>query len=142
TDGTINVTGTVGGLSASGQKAVTVTARDWSAMSVQSNHTTPGADGLPVQPTAFNGQLGLTSLSLGTRTDFGTYASVISDGGPNDGYVFMVQIPWETFTRARVNYPAMTQGSSWYNLQYANDVTVSGVAYCGQARVLSLVSLI
>jgi hypothetical protein len=41
-----------------------------------------------------------------------------------------------------VNYPAMSQGSDWYLLQYPKDKNVGGVKYCGQPRVLTMPALV
>lgn len=140
-DGRIDVTGTVAGHPAAGSTSVTVSARDWSSKAVRSNHTTPGADGLPIHPWA-DSMLGQSDLETRLRGDVGNYASVITDGGPNNGFTYMTDIPYETVTVARVNYPAMTQGSDWYLLQYPKDRKVGGVNYCGQPRVLTLPPLV
>ena len=141
-DGRIDVTGTVAGHAAMGSTSVTVTARDWGSKTVRDNLTTPGPDGLPIRPTAFEGQLGVTSLHLRVRQDLSNYAALIADGGPNNGFWYMTDIPFETFDTARVNYPPMTQGSDWYLIQYPKDRRVGGIAYCGQPRVLTLRPLV
>ena len=140
-NGRLVVTGTIDGQPATGTASVTVTPRDWSTKTVRSNHTTPGADGLPIHPIA-DSSLGQSSLDMEVRPDVGNYAVVIADGGPNNGFTYMTDIPFETFTIARVNYPAMTQGSDWYLLQYPKDKHVGGTTYCGQARVLTLPPLV
>jgi hypothetical protein len=140
-DGRVDVTGTVAGHPAAGSTSVTISARDWSTKTVRSNHTTPGADGLPIHPWA-DSLLGRSDLGTRLRGDVDNYASVITDGGPNSGFTYMTDIPYETFTVARVNYPAMTQGSDWYLLQYPKDRKVRGVGYCGQPRVLTLPPLV
>ncbi len=141
TDGRIDVTGTVAGHSARGTANVMVTSRDWSARTARSNHSTPGADGLPIHPQG-DSMLGQSDLDIRLRADVGNYAAVITDGGPNDRFTYMTDIPYETFTVARVNYPAMTQGSDWYLLQYPRDRKIGGTTYCGQSRVLTLSPLV
>ncbi len=141
TNGRLVVTGTIDGQPGTGTASVTVTPRDWSTKTVRSNHTTPGADGLPIHPIA-DSSLGQSSLDMEVRPDVGNYAVVIADGGPNNGFTYMTDIPFETFTIARVNYPAMAQGSDWYLLQYPKDKHVGGTTYCGQARVLTLPPLV
>jgi hypothetical protein len=141
-NGTIVVTGTVNGQAATGVANVTVTPRDWSTKAARKNRTTPGADGLPLRPTSFHGQLGSAELSMRVRLDVQNYVAVIQDGGPNNEFMYMTDIPYETVTVARVNYPAMTVGSDWYRIQYERDKTVRGIRYCGQPRVLTLVPLV
>lgn len=141
-DGRIAVTGTVAGHPAQRSTAVSVTPRDWSNKTVRSNHTTPGADGLPIRPTAMEGQLGLSDLEMRVREDLNNYAAFISDEGPNNRFWFMTDIPFETFTVARVNYPAMTEGSDWYRIQYPRDTRRGSISYCGQGRVLTLPPLV
>ena len=140
-NGEIVVSGVIGGQVATGTTRVTVTARDWSAKTVRSNHTTPGADALPIHPWA-DSVLGNSSLDTKVRTDIANYATVIADGGPNHALTYFTDIPFETFTIARVNYPAMAQWSDSYVLQYPKDKTVGGVKYCGQPRVLTMPALV
>jgi len=140
-DGRIDVTGVVAGQGKAGTANVTVTPRDWSGKAVRSTHATPGADVLPVRPDSFS-QLGRTSMWMLVRPDPQNYAVVITDGGPNDSFTYMTDIPFETFDTARVNYPAMAQGSDWYAIQYAQDTQVGGTTYCGQGRVLTLPPLV
>jgi hypothetical protein len=141
-NGQIVVTGTVGGQAATGTASVTVTPRDWSARTVRGNHSTPGAGILPIHPTGFKGQLGSSELSMGVRQDLGNYAATIMDGGPNHAFTYLTDIPFETFTVAYVNYPAMVQGSDWYLIQESRDRRIGGVDYCGQPRVLTLPALV
>jgi hypothetical protein len=141
-NGQIVVTGTVGGQAATGTASVTATARDWSAKTVRSTHTTPGADGLPIRPTALEAQLGLSTLSMGIRQDPENYLGFITDDGPNNRFAYTTDIPFETFTIARVNYPVMTQGSDWYLIQETRDMKIGGISYCGRDRVLTLPPLV
>ena len=141
-DGRIDVTGTVAGHPASGSASVTVTARDWSTKTVRTSLATPGPDGLPIRPDSFGGQLGNSSLHLELRTDVANYAVVIPDDGPNHAFTYMTDIPYETFDTARVNYPAMMQGSDWYRIQYPRDTKRGQITYCGQPRVLTLPPLV
>jgi hypothetical protein len=140
--GQVTATGTVNGTEASGKATVTIQPRDWSDKTTPGNHTTPGADGLPPRPTAFEGQLGLTSLSLEQRQDVANYLGLVSDGGPNEGFAYMTDIPFRTVTVSRVNYPAMQQGSDWYQIQETRDKKKGQVTYCGQPRVLTLPPLV
>jgi hypothetical protein len=140
--GAISVQGTVSGQSATGTANVTVLPRDWSAKTMVSNHTNPGADILPLRPTAFQDQLGLTDVSTVQRPDVGSLFVLVSDGGPNDGFAYMTEIPYIAVTVSRVNYPAMLQGSDWYKIQEIQDRKSGKTLYCGQPRVLTLVPLV
>jgi hypothetical protein len=97
---------------------------------------------LPLRPPFFEEQLGATTVSTEPRSDIAGLIVRVTDGGPNEGFAYLSEIPYKTVTVSAVNYPAMLQGSDWYRIQETQDKTKAGVKYCGQPRVLSLVPLI
>jgi hypothetical protein len=142
-DGVVEVTGTVDGQAASGSAAVSVTPRDWTNKAVPSEHSAPGQGPLDPHPTRMEGQLGKSELGLQRRQGVeNPHVELVGDGGPNDGFFYLTDVPFYTQTLAYVNYDALQSGSDFFNLQYAQDTTIGGVRWCGQPFVTGVVPLI
>jgi len=140
-DGTVQVTGTVNGEPAAGVAPVSVTPRDWTNKPVNSDHLAPGQGPLPDHPRWFEGELGWSTQVLSNRTD-GGYLGTVTDGGPNDQFGYLTEVPYETTTRAYVNITALDDSSDFWFLQEPQDTTIGNVSYCGRPFVTGVIPLI
>jgi hypothetical protein len=140
-DGWIEVTGEVGGHSTRGTTAATVTPRDWSTYTAPLQHSNLGQDTLHVRPAAIS-ELGASDHGTDLRDDVINISRWITDGGPNEGFAFVTDIPYRITTATRVNYLAMQTGSDWYLIQERREKTINGITYCARSRVLAMIPLV
>lgn len=141
TDGTVIVRGTVNGTVIEKQVDVAVRPRDWTGFAAQKQHTIIRASTMTLRPTGFKGQLGQTGLELKPDGDAAKILSV-SDGGPNDGFVYLVGVPVISITEPEVNTNALAVGTEFYGIQDEKRRRVNGVTYCGKPYVTGIIPLI
>jgi hypothetical protein len=70
------------------------------------------------------------------------WAFVINDSGPNDGFMYLTNIPYKTLTRPQVNTNALVVGSDFWELQYPVQTKKKGVPYCGRDFVTGIIPLV
>lgn len=144
-NGQVTVMGTLDGNPAqSAPVSVSVTQRNWLGISiVEKDHMILNPDSLPDRPTAFYGQLGLTTLALPYNPQKVTEFSVlVSDGGPNDGLQYLTGIPVKTETRPMINNTALAVNSDFWLIQEKIQKTKGGHTYCGRDFVTGIIPLV
>ena len=119
------------GAPSSGSAAVQVTARSWtSSMKTLKDHSVI-ATAFTSKPDSF-GALGHTTLSLPHDSNINRWLRSISDDGPNNAYVYLLDLPPVTTSVSQVNTKAINDTSSFYRIQEARKKKISGFWYCGK----------
>jgi hypothetical protein len=132
--GTVSVQGTVNGTNASGTANVNATPRDWTAKLTLKVHDTISTT-FASRPTAIE-QLGNSNMQLPLDPNLARWFQVISDGGPNDGYAYLLDLPPKTVDTAQVNTRAINDTSGFYRIQETRNKTIQDSTYCAQRVVI------
>jgi len=132
--GTVVVVGQINGAPASGSTAVQVTARSWtSSMKTVKDHS--------VIPTTFDSKpdsfskLGHAELELPHDSNVNRWLGSISDDGPNNGYIYLLDLPPVTRTVSQVNNKAINDTSSFYRKQEQRNKKINGLWFCAKSVV-------
>jgi len=131
--GTVSVQGTVNGVSASGSATVDVHARDWTGKITLKVHDTIPTT-MSSRPTAIE-QLGNSNMQLPLDTNITRWLKVITDGGPNNDYAYLLDLPPKTVDTAQVNSKAINDTSGFYRIQETRNKTIKDSTYCSQGVV-------
>lgn len=135
-EGTIQVSGTIGGSPSTATVAVQVIPRNWTMSLAKTINVIPPSDpaySLPEIPSGFNGQFGVTASHLGIKQgqDFLNSFVTIADG-PNTGLVYFASIPAEVTHSIQINTVAMSTGSAFYNMQEPTTRVIGGRTFCSR----------
>jgi hypothetical protein len=134
TNGNVSVQATVDGAQASASATVNATPRNWTGKLTLKNHSVVTPDTLSSRPTGIEGT-GNTDLSLPLDPGVARWLQVISDGGPNNGFAYLLDLPPVTTSRSQIASNAMNDTSGFYRIQETRTKVISGVTYCGKSVV-------
>jgi hypothetical protein len=143
--GTVVASGSINGVpSADGKGRINVKNRDWSQKSQDATPevlaVTDKRFKLPLRPTAFKDQFGLTGSIVEAKKGLAFINALghIADGGPNNDLAYFADIPVSIDQDVQVNYPALTTTSDFYKIQ--EDFDRGG--FCGKSWVTNLVPMV
>ena len=143
-DGDVVVSGVVGGVRGqSTPQRVAVRARNWVGKVAKKDHEIVFPSTMVVRPTAFDGQLGTTALELPLDlTAQSQWSVTIDDDGPNQGFLYLVDVPVKSWTRPQVNTNALNGTSDFYRIQESRQRKIGGITYCAQSFVTGIIPMI
>jgi len=141
TDGDIVVAGKVGGISGQSQpQHVSVIPRDWQGKVALKDHQIISPSTMTSRPDSFS-VLGNTEMTLPLRDAMSSsqWSVNISDEGPNNGFLYLTDVPVISTTRPQANTNALNDTSSFYRIQESRARTIKNVPYCAKSTVLSII---
>jgi hypothetical protein len=135
TSGTVTVRGTVNRSVQQASVPLLVSSRNWVGKKTLKDHMVI-ATTFTSKPTRM-ADLGNTEISLNPDANVARWLGVISDDGPNQNFLYMLDLPPITKTVSQVNTRAISDTSSFYRVQESKRKKIGTLWYCAKSVVTS-----
>jgi len=131
--GFVKVQGTIGGQLLSTRVIVEIRPRTWdSTYRADTVNVVDNPGPLTSKPGALGDLGNAVGALIVNQPKVSEWLGSITDGGPNNGWVYMIKVPAKESSLVHVNTAALNDTSAFYRVQYATDKTVKGTKYCGR----------